>query len=210
MRLNSFPCSAWECMPGRSASPGLRQAARTTRSVKEGIPTRSVGTRECRLNLGNVTECHSLARGNSTIGSGKEPQADGRVEIEHAAAMTDQGVTETARRLGLIVEVAQVIVGTDLAGGVLLGVSSRRPCELAAGSSSRSAPEPRASCGTHVRPVEPRTRRAARVRSARSGSDASCCGHGRYCPGCGCRWARGTVKAITHDRALLSLEGLLS
>ena len=43
----SFPRSAWECRPGRSASPddGQRQ---TTRSVEDGIPTRSVGTRETR------------------------------------------------------------------------------------------------------------------------------------------------------------------
>ena len=38
---NSFPRSAWECRPGRSAALCL---ARTTRSVEEGIPTQSVGT----------------------------------------------------------------------------------------------------------------------------------------------------------------------
>ena len=38
----SFPRSAWECRPGRSAS--LRPAGRPTQSVEDGIPTGSVGT----------------------------------------------------------------------------------------------------------------------------------------------------------------------
>ncbi len=40
---DSFPRSAWECRPGRSAAV-LGSAVRTTRSVEDGIPTRSVGT----------------------------------------------------------------------------------------------------------------------------------------------------------------------
>ena len=39
---HSFPRSAWECRPGRSASLCRDQP---TRSVEDGIPTRSVGTR---------------------------------------------------------------------------------------------------------------------------------------------------------------------
>ncbi len=47
----SFPRSAWECISGRSASSSaldVDRPARTTRSVADGIPTRSVGTRERR------------------------------------------------------------------------------------------------------------------------------------------------------------------
>src|SRR5688500_2274799 len=44
-RLPSFPRSAWECPPGRSASTPAVPTTRTTRSVEDGIPTRSVGTR---------------------------------------------------------------------------------------------------------------------------------------------------------------------
>jgi hypothetical protein len=40
---NSFPCSAWECRPGRSASS--QGAGIATRSVEDGIPTETVGTR---------------------------------------------------------------------------------------------------------------------------------------------------------------------
>ena len=46
--FNSFPRSAWECRPGRSAAL-LDEAEPTTRSVEEGIPTRSVGTRALRI-----------------------------------------------------------------------------------------------------------------------------------------------------------------
>ena len=39
--VSSFPRSAWECPSGRSASPPTA----ATRSVEDGIPTQSVGTR---------------------------------------------------------------------------------------------------------------------------------------------------------------------
>jgi hypothetical protein len=41
---HSFPSSAWECRPGRSAAPPPRRR-KTTQSVEDGIPTRSMGTR---------------------------------------------------------------------------------------------------------------------------------------------------------------------
>ena len=43
----SFPRSPWECRLGRSAA----RATRTTRSVADGIPTRSVGTRRKRRRI---------------------------------------------------------------------------------------------------------------------------------------------------------------
>jgi hypothetical protein len=70
-------------MLGRFASPGLGNAAGTTRSVKDGIPTPSVGTRdggyvvafskECpkfnsRLYPGSGRSMHSKARGERGMG----------------------------------------------------------------------------------------------------------------------------------------------
>jgi len=47
---DSFPRSAWECLPGRSAA---RCRDRTTRSALDGIPTQSVGTSfSARFRLG--------------------------------------------------------------------------------------------------------------------------------------------------------------
>ncbi len=39
--ITSFPRSAWECRPGRSR---VRLPPRTTQSVEDGIPTKTVGT----------------------------------------------------------------------------------------------------------------------------------------------------------------------
>ena len=44
---------AWECRPGRSASPGASAASRTTRSVEDGIPTEDCGN-EGRYQRGGV------------------------------------------------------------------------------------------------------------------------------------------------------------
>ncbi len=46
--VNSFPRSAWECRPRRSASVSPSAAPLGTRSVQDGIPTQSVGTSEER------------------------------------------------------------------------------------------------------------------------------------------------------------------
>src|SRR4029077_3716760 len=54
----SFPRSAWECRPGRSASVRWGHPGPTTRSVEDGIPTRSIGTRDC----GPVVEIREESR----------------------------------------------------------------------------------------------------------------------------------------------------
>jgi hypothetical protein len=46
---HSFPRSPWECRLRRSASLNLRP--KRTQSVKDGIPTRSVGTSVTSLNI---------------------------------------------------------------------------------------------------------------------------------------------------------------
>ena len=61
----SFPRSAWERRPGRSASRpwvGLVASARkTTRSVEDGVPTQSVGTRKQEWKTGFRFILHPFA-----------------------------------------------------------------------------------------------------------------------------------------------------
>ena len=61
---NSFPRSAWECRPGRSASPRARPD-RTTRSVEEGIPTEDRGNEGFAVSrVSELWVVHSVEHGN--------------------------------------------------------------------------------------------------------------------------------------------------
>jgi hypothetical protein len=60
--LNSFPRSAWECFPGRSASPGLRRAPGSKTAFRRGASERGTGneaTRWCVPRSGSLPACLS-------------------------------------------------------------------------------------------------------------------------------------------------------
>src|SRR5689334_19372648 len=62
--VNSFPRSAWECRPGRSAASSTGPPAQPempTRGVGDGIPTRSVGTSGGRGTRGYLLLVMALA-----------------------------------------------------------------------------------------------------------------------------------------------------